>query len=247
MRCRHRVPSLDHSLLVGKGHISFLPHAHSECPQHYMRLQNCYTAQTSEAQVPGRPPLPCPFLLPSPGQLPGLQSLQRGCHKGVRRVQRATRTGCHPLHALAPWGAFSDPGSVLSDPVTPAILLASVSPGTNAAGVHRVAWIWRAAGRRGAPRGVRASPGAAAAAGPGAGPGRGQRGPRRPGRSGRRSRRSASRSHVRGSAAKFLACGGGGGGRPGVRPDREPRSDAYGRPGGAERGCAQMRRPPRGL
>uniref|UniRef100_A0A4X1W210 Kazrin n=2 Tax=Sus scrofa TaxID=9823 RepID=A0A4X1W210_PIG len=55
-------------------------------------------------------------------------------------------------------------------------------------------------------------------------------GPRQPGSSGRRSRGSESRSHVRGSAVEFLACGGRG--PPRVRPDGDPWSGARGRPGG---------------
>lgn len=55
-------------------------------------------------------------------------------------------------------------------------------------------------------------------------------GARQPGRSGRRSRGSESRSHVRDSAAEFLACGGSG--QPGVRPDGEPWSGSRGPPGG---------------
>lgn len=55
-------------------------------------------------------------------------------------------------------------------------------------------------------------------------------GPRQPGSSGRRSRGSESRSHVRGSAVEFLACGGRG--PPRVRPDGEPWSGARGRSGG---------------
>lgn len=126
------------------------------------------TVQVTEAHVPGRPPLPCPLLLPSPGQLLGLQPFSEAVTRVSEGCGEARRLGAIPSMRSLPWG-FSDLGSVLSDPVTPAVFLPSASPGMHTVGMHRVAWIWRATGRRGAPRGVRASLGAAAGRGRGLG------------------------------------------------------------------------------
>lgn len=177
-------------------------------------------------------PFSCPLFPPSPGHLLGLQLFS----KAVPRVSEEWRDTCKlgyqaavPLmHILAVFKDL-DSGLSLPTPVTLAIFLTlSLSRNDHAGdapsgqgraykGATRPSpGPWGESGRRG---------GAGGGAGGGA-----SGGPRQPGRSGRRSRASESRSHVRGSAAEFLVCGGRG--PPGVRRDGETRSGARARAGG---------------